>query len=149
MEAALTRPPRNLNRGFSSATVCSFVIKTVGMVVSLIFAAADLVQFWGQIHDDVPDTRLNAFLDLLGEDTGDWKILAIALSILCNVVFNNTFISAFLDRGKSSWDVVGLQLLYFVLENIDNYAALCFGNISQDLVAVNPLLGLMVGLLFG
>lgn len=64
-------------------------------------------------------------------------------------MFNNAFIGAFLDRGKSDWDVVRLQLLYFVLENIDNYAALCFGTISQELVEANPLFAFMVGLIFG
>lgn len=97
----------------------------------------------------MPDTGINRFVELLGSDTGSFKWLMIFASIACNVIFSDEFVSAFLDRSKSSWEVAGLQLLYFVIENIDNYAALCLGNISQDLVEYNPFLAYLVGLMFG
>ena len=140
--------PRNLYKHFSGAVVASFVIKTIGIIVSLVFAAADVVQLLGQFVD-LPDTWLNRFLELLGSDTGGWKVVAVLACIFCNVLFSDQFVTIFLDRGKSAWEVVGLQLLYFIVENIDNYAALCLGNISQELWEYNPLFAIIVGLMFG
>lgn len=97
----------------------------------------------------VPRTEINKFLELLGSPSKFLKIFMIILSMIGNVVFNNRFIRRYMDEDKSDWEVVGLQLLYLILENIDNYAALCFGNISQDLVEKNPVIALTVGLIFG
>lgn len=39
--------------------------------------------------------------------------------------------------------------MYFIVENIDGYAALCFGNCSQKLIDANPLFAIIVALMFG
>lgn len=43
IERIMTRKGRNLYRCFGFASVCSIMIKAVGMAVSLVFAAADMV----------------------------------------------------------------------------------------------------------
>lgn len=148
VNACLERPPRNLFRHYRGAVIASFIIKFIGMFVSLMFAAADLVQLFWQFRD-LPDTGLNGFMETLGSDVGGWKYAAIVACILCNLLLNDQFVETFLDKGKSAWEVVGLQVLYFLVENIDNYAALCFGNISQDLTDANPLFSFIAGLMFG
>lgn len=141
--------PKNLYKNFTGAVVASFIIKTIGVAISLIFTAADLVQFLGWLDKDLPESGLNNFLEALGDDVGDYKWLAILASIACNVIFNDQLIEKLLDKGKSAWGIVGLEFLYFIVENIDNYAALCFGNLSHDLLNANPLFALIVALMFG
>ena len=102
----------------------------------------------GQFRD-LPDTKINKFMEALGSDVGGWKYAAIVACIACNVLFNDQFVATYLDKRTSAWGVVGLQVLYLIVENIDSYAALCFGNISQTLTEANPLLSLIAGLMFG
>lgn len=148
VNACLERPPRNLRSNYRGAVIASFIIKSIGMIVSLIFAAADLVQFLGQLRD-LPDTGLNRFMEVIGSDTKSWKYVAIVACILFNLLLNDQFVATFLDKGKSVWEIVGLEFLYFIVENVDNYAALCFGNISQNLTDANPLFSFIAGLMFG
>ena len=69
-------------------------------------------------------------MEALGSDVGGWKYAAIVACIACNVLFHDQFVEEYLDKRTSAWGVVGLQVLYLIVENIDSYAALCFGNIS-------------------
>lgn len=82
------------------------------------------------LNYEVPNTKINSFLDKLASDIGDLKLIPILLSVACNIVFHDTFIKHYLDDNKSSWEIVGLKLLYFIIETIDNYAHLCLGNVS-------------------
>ena len=120
---------QSLYQNYLGAVIASFIVKFAGMFVSLMFATADLVQFLGQFRD-LPDTKINKFMEALGSDVGGWKYAAIVACIACNVLFNDQFVATYLDKRTSAWGVVGLQVLYLIVENIDSYAALCFGNIS-------------------
>ena len=119
-----------LREDFVGAVVATFIIKTVGMAVAIVFAAADLVQFLGMIDYEVPDTKINSLLNWLGSDIGSKKAIPILLSIVCNIILHDKFIVDHLDKNKSSWEIVGLEFLYFIVETIDNYAGLCLGNVS-------------------
>lgn len=88
-QACFTNKPKNLYKNFNGAVVASFIIKTIGMVVSLIFAAADLVQFLESFDKELPESGLNDFLSALSKDVGDYKWLAIIASIVCNVILND------------------------------------------------------------
>ena len=124
------RDTRTFRMYFVGAVVATFIIKTVGMAVAIVFAAADLVQFLGMIDYEIPDTEINSFLDLLGSDIGSKKAIPIVLSIVCNIIFHDKLIKDHLDKNKSSWEIVDLEFLYFIVETIDNYAGLCLGNVS-------------------
>ena len=138
-----------LRRGFTGAVVAMFIIKTIGMVVAIMFAAADMVQFLGMVDYEIPETKLNKFLDTLGSDIGVKKLIPIFLSVACNIVFHDYFIEKYLDKNKSSWELVGLEFLYFTFETLDNYAGLCLGNVSQNLYDVSPVFSIILALMFG
>lgn len=86
---------------------------------------------------------------MLGSDVGYYKFIPIILSIICNIIFHDTFIEEYLDKEKSSWEIVGLEFLYFIVELIDNYAGLCLGNVSQYLYDQNPAVSFVLALMFG
>lgn len=71
------------------------------------------------------------------------------LSIACNIILHDSFIVKYLDKNKSSWDIVGLEFLYFIVELIDNYAALCLGNVSQYLYDQSPAVSFVLALMLG
>lgn len=138
----------DLYNNFTGAVVASVIIKVIGMAASLIFVAAEIVQFLNWANRDLPESGINDFLEGLGDDVGDYKWLAIVVSIVCNVIFNDEFVKKLLDKNKSAWKVVGLELLYLILENIDNYAVICLGNVSKILYNASPIFALVIGLMF-
>ena len=140
---------KTLRQHFVGAVIMMFVLKIIGMAAAIIFAAADMVQFLGGINFDFPDTKINGLLDTLGSDVGYYKFIPIGLSIICNIVLHDSFIVKYLDKNKSSWEIVGLEFLYFIVELIDNYAGLCLGNVSQYLYEQNPAVSFVLALMFG
>lgn len=94
-------------------------------------------------------TKLNDFLGMLGSDIGVLKLVPIFVSVICNIVVYDGFIEKHMDKNKSAWKIVGMELLYFVFETIDNYAGLCLGNVSQDLYDVSPIFSFVLALMFG
>ena len=147
--ADIVREDKPLRRHFVGAVVAMFVVKTIGMGVAIMFTAADMVQFLGWVDYGISDTKLNNFLDTLGSDIGVLKLVPIFVSVICNVIVHGGFIEKYMDKDKSAWKIVGMELLYFVFETIDNYAGLCLGNVSQDLYDVSPIFSFVLALMFG
>lgn len=54
-----TRSGTRLRECFAGAVVMMFVLKIIGMITAIIFAAADMVQFLGGIDYELPDTKIN------------------------------------------------------------------------------------------
>lgn len=73
---------------FNVAVVMSYVIKFIGMAVSLMFTIADAVQFLGQVMD-LPDTKINRVMEKVGADIGDAKWIPFIACLLCNIIFND------------------------------------------------------------
>ena len=54
--ADIVSEDKPLRRYFVGAVVAMFIIKTVGMVVAIMFTAADMVQFLGWVDYGISDT---------------------------------------------------------------------------------------------
>ena len=67
------------------------------MAASLIFVAAEIVQCLNWANRDLPESGINDFLEGLGDDVGNYKWLAIVVSIVCNVIFHDEFVEDWLD----------------------------------------------------
>lgn len=69
-------------------------------------------------------------------------------SVLCNVIFNDQLVGGCMDDcglcGKTT-----LELVYLVVEVVDNYAALWLGNVSQYMFGVSPVFSVILGLMLG
>ena len=112
---------------------------------SLVFTAADVIQFLGFLNIKLPDNKLNAFLILITADYGWFSMIPIAGTLFFNMFLSNKLI----DLKWSYKSLILFKFLYNIADLVYEYTAICLANFSMRLVNYNLYLTIVVSILIG
>ena len=125
--------------------VFCFILNLLFEGFSMVFTAADVIQFLGFLNIDIPDTKFNTFLIFITSDIGKYASIPIILTLICNSVFSNHMMESY---WNSKIPLIS-KILLNIVDLIFEYTAICLANISIRLVDYNFYLSIALSLMLG